>query len=403
MAPRDGTPPDFGVLATRNASRVLMGRAMLSKFKLGKETMYTRKLNFMVPLTKQESEFAERLLRACEAVVEKTDRYADRSEWNAIYDDVELVPIDLREHVRRIDPLRLGPAGIAVAYTDADRGSFLTFRHGHFIKDNRAGLLVRHDGAANVRFVEAWLRETIRKFGHLEAVGFEWCRDCLTSSHVGAYGGGACIVTEERAHWLDTSDWVFERITDPEGTLRNEILPTLRQELNPLDQHYRQVRFLIPLTREEAEWAIRLHRVCVDAIYEVKDWKADPSSWRAIYDDVEVVPADLAEHVKRIDPCQIGGGTEFQASYEQDAGYREGLLVQGEECAGVDFIAAWVKEILRKFDHPRGFGFQIACDTVLFPDEAVGGGACFVTKDEIKWMFAHDWLDEQMQALDAQE
>ena len=122
--------------------------------------------------------------------------------------------------------------------------------------------MVRHDGAANVRFVEAWLRETIRKFGHLEAVGFESLPAyCLTSSHVGAYGGGACIVTEDGAHWLDTSDWVFERITDPEGTLRNEILPTLRQELNPLHQHYRQVRFLIRSTREEAEWAIRLHRV----------------------------------------------------------------------------------------------------------------------------------------------
>ena len=70
---------------------------------------------------------------------------------------------------------------------------------------------------------------------------------------------------------------------------------------------------------------------------------------------------------------------------------------------GSRFLAAWVMEILRKFDHPRSFGFQIASDTVLFPNEAVGGGACFVTKDEIKWMFASDWLDEQMQALDGQE
>ena len=69
--------------------------------------MYTRKLNFMVPLTKQESEFAERLLRGCYGGGQKTDRYADRSEWNAIYDDVELVPIDLREHVRRILPCGL--------------------------------------------------------------------------------------------------------------------------------------------------------------------------------------------------------------------------------------------------------------------------------------------------------
>jgi hypothetical protein len=50
----------------------------------------------------------------------------------------------------------------------------------------------------------------------------------------------------------------------------------------------------------------------------------------------------------------------------------------------------------------RKFG-KIAFDSVL-PDGAGadGGGACFVTKDEIKWMFANDWLDEQMQALDMQ-
>lgn len=127
---------------------------------------------------------------------------------------------------------------------------------------------------------------------------------------------------------------------------------------------------------------------------------ADPSSWRAIYDDVDVVPPDLAEHVRRIDPCLLGG-TEFEARYQNE--WREGLLVQGEEFTSEELIAAWLREILGKFDHPKAFGFEIACDSVCFPDGADGGGACFVTKHEIKWMFANAWLDEQTKALGAQQ
>ena len=142
-----------------------------------------KQLSFRLELTKEESLFAKRLLHACEALVAAAGFYGDRSDLQAIYADPKSVPADLVEHVRRIDPIRYGRAGISVSpFTDLVYGehSCLTIRNGHFVDDfPGSGLWVCHEGTANVGFVAAWLQEVIRKFGQLEPIGFQWSRELL--------------------------------------------------------------------------------------------------------------------------------------------------------------------------------------------------------------------------------
>jgi hypothetical protein len=175
-------------------------------------TSYSKKLSFMVPLTKEETAFAKRLLKACKSVVRRATWDANKTKLESIY---KKVPADLRDHVRNIAPNPMCGIGIVASYEEAD-------------EDDEAGMWVRHDESANIEFLPLWLREIIRKFGRPDAIGFEWCCDCA-SPVLGAFGGGGCVVTKDGWNWLDTGDWVAAELSDPGGKHANNIASILRK------------------------------------------------------------------------------------------------------------------------------------------------------------------------------
>jgi hypothetical protein len=156
---------------------------------------------------------------------------------------------------------------------------------------------------------------------------------------------------------------------------------------------YKHVSFLVPLTKEQADWAERLFDACDEALMAFM--QAGRSDSEAIYNKVEFVPADLAEPVKRIDPCRGGIGEGVLLSYEEESYGGDGLWICDSQWVNVEFIAAWLKEIMRKFDIDDEWGFQwsLNCSS---PSVVHGGGACIVTKDETKWNSTTQWLESQV-------
>ena len=148
-------------------------------------TEYQAKLSFTLPLTEEQAAFAFRLLDACKTAILNWD--GDPSTLNTIYDNNELVPADLVDHVKRIDPCSIGDPGIIVSY------------------EEMGSLWIRHDRSANLPFLLAYLKEIMRAYEDVEPRGFEWCCDC-SGPHVGAFGGGAAMVSKDDSVDLSTHD-----------------------------------------------------------------------------------------------------------------------------------------------------------------------------------------------------
>ncbi|KZX58054.1 hypothetical protein A3709_20800 [Halioglobus sp. HI00S01] len=71
-----------------------------------------------------------------------------------------------------------------------------------------------------------------------------------------------------------------------------------------------------------------------------------------------------------------------------------GLYISGEEYVNVDHVGEFLHWMINRFDlEPLGFTWASYCSKPR-PDEA-GGGACWVTRDEIRFMNSWSWLDEQ--------
>jgi hypothetical protein len=171
----------------------------MNPHKKGRKTMatYGIKTSFELPITKEAGVKAIRLLDACRAALD--NRKAFSLDVNGIYDDPERVPPDLVEQVRRIDPCPLGNPGFIVSYEETGQ------------------LWVRHEKSANLQFLIRYLQEVLQETG-LGVWGFEYSADC-SEPYVGAFGGGAIVITEHRARQFLTYDMlcILERKVTEEG------------------------------------------------------------------------------------------------------------------------------------------------------------------------------------------
>jgi hypothetical protein len=157
-----------------------------------------------------------------------------------------------------------------------------------------------------------------------------------------------------------------------------------------MPQDFRQLCFIVELTKEESEFAERLLHA-LDAVSDAADARDD---YAAIYAEPEIVPADLYEHVRRIDP--MGFSPNIVVEYVND-----GLWVLGGELglANPTIVAAWLREILRKFGRPEAVGFEWSDDCTSPHTKAFGGGACVVTKERTSWLDTREWMNEQLKNL----
>ena len=83
--------------------------------------------------------------------------------------------------------------------------------------------------------------------------------------------------------------------------------------------------------------------------------------------------------------------TEAQGSHEQG---KYGIWMHSSE-GGIDAVCAFIQHLLGKFN-PGGYvGFEWSCDCSKPRTDAYGGGAAFITADEIKYITTAEWLQQQ--------
>jgi hypothetical protein len=81
-----------------------------------------------------------------------------------------------------------------------------------------------------------------------------------------------------------------------------------------------------------------------------------------------------------------------------DSGTKHGLWLHSSY-GGVDAVCAFIQHLLQKFDPKAHVAFEWSHDCSKPRVDAYGGGAAFITAEEIATMNTSAWLDEQRARL----
>jgi hypothetical protein len=79
----------------------------------------------------------------------------------------------------------------------------------------------------------------------------------------------------------------------------------------------------------------------------------------------------------------------------EDSGTKHGLWLHSMY-GGVDAVCAFIQHLLQKFDPQGRVSFEWSHDCSKPRVDAYGGGAAFITAQEIKTMSTAVWLNEQI-------
>jgi hypothetical protein len=72
-------------------------------------------------------------------------------------------------------------------------------------------------------------------------------------------------------------------------------------------------------------------------------------------------------------------------------------------CPELEFVATWLREVLKVHDPDGAVGFNFATDCDKHRLDAFMGGAVFVTSEAVTWTNTYDWLREQEAAHQARQ
>ena len=133
---------------------------------------------------------------------------------------------------------------------------------------------------------------------------------------------------------------------------------------------------------EERKWCDG-HLSLADRIFKSCDEHAMEMEEHPMFQELEQLVADykLEEYDEHI-------GFDFEIRHGE-------IFIFAEESGNPDNAALFVQKFLQKFDQKSGVGFSYctSCDKMR-PNE-FGGGAFFVTADEIKHIDVFQWVDDR--------
>jgi hypothetical protein len=124
---------------------------------------------------------------------------------------------------------------------------------------------------------------------------------------------------------------------------------------------------------------------------------ADERRWlEAQLEDVEhrdnTVPRFLLDHPEP----EAGSIAGFEVAWKDDS-----VVFYSEESANVDHLVHLVQKFLRKFRPQEAWSVTWA-ETCSKPRiDEFGGGAAFVTAGDVRWMGAHQFVEDQLAVFQA--
>jgi hypothetical protein len=87
-------------------------------------------------------------------------------------------------------------------------------------------------------------------------------------------------------------------------------------------------------------------------------------------------------------------------NFETEAVGQHGIRLHSTY-GGEDSACAFIQHLLQRFEPTGHVGFEYSRNSIPEHDDSYGGGAAFVTADEIRIMRTSLWLAEQIAQLDA--
>lgn len=69
------------------------------------------------------------------------------------------------------------------------------------------------DCAGDVEQVAEFLQQFMRQFQITTPMGFTWATTC-SKPRVGEFGGGGVVITADEMYWLDSHDWVKQKVAE---------------------------------------------------------------------------------------------------------------------------------------------------------------------------------------------
>lgn len=157
--------------------------------------------------------------------------------------------------------------------------------------------------------------------------------------------------------------------------------------------YYTQASVLVPMSQEQANKLLDLarHAVCAET-EKLLDLPV------GIPDLLQLLLVDSAgDEEEPYSRTEVGFGTPY---LELDgltlAAQPEGLSLFDSECADLDKMAAVIQAALRLYDLPP-VGFEYACAGSRPTTDAYGGGAVFVTHDDVQQVSTSEMLTQMQE------
>lgn len=159
---------------------------------------------------------------------------------------------------------------------------------------------------------------------------------------------------------------------------------------------YTHASFIIPLTSEQKDFAVRVIECFEDDAIDLR--KNHKTKEAKAYDnDVYRMAKKLAKNIDDYEPDWALKGFDY------DTDESEGLKISHDEHINTDNAAYFAHLILKHFNSDK----YVCIDAAHICDKAIvdhfGGTALFVTKKGVNWMSTSNWLERQVQLFDKKQ
>lgn len=106
---------------------------------------------------------------------------------------------------------------------------------------------------------------------------------------------------------------------------------------------------------------------------------------------------DIADVVRKLMQTTGENGYGVEAKFIDDGV----MLFSTNNGFDVGYVAGMLQHYLQKIDNPAPIAFQWSMHDDRGKPDCFGGGAVFVTRDEIKFMDTNTWVQQQLASFDA--
>jgi len=103
--------------------------------------------------------------------------------------------------------------------------------------------------------------------------------------------------------------------------------------------------------------------------------------------------SDQSEYERQLERYNLQTD-DLSLNFQWNTGEENDLWIYADESGDVDNVALFVQDYLRKFAPDESFGITYASTCSKMRVGEFGGGAAFVTSDEIDWVDAGSWVAE---------